>query len=78
MPLLNEYLSGMCRILFKHGATIDKIVGDAVVGFFNSPVDQEDHPARAVAAALELDEFGQAFIEKCLTSAPLGQIEGFS
>ena len=64
VPLLNEYLSEMCRILFKHGATIDKIVGDAVVGFFNAPVDQEDHPARAVAAALELDEFGQAFIEK--------------
>ena len=54
VPLLNEYLSGMCRILFKHGATVDKIVGDAVVGFFNAPVNQEDHPARAVAAALEL------------------------
>ena len=64
VPLLNEYLSEMCRILFKHGATNDKIVGDAVVGFFNAPIAQEDHPSRAVAAALELDEFGQAFIEK--------------
>ena len=64
VPLLNDYLSEMCRILFKHGATIDKIVGDAVVGFFNAPVDQEDHHVRAVAAALELDEFGQKFIEQ--------------
>ena len=64
VPLLNEYLSGMCRILFKHGATMDKIVGDAVVGFFNAPVDQEDHHARAVAAALELDEFAQKFVEQ--------------
>ncbi len=64
VPLLNEYLSEMCRILFKHGATVDKIVGDAVVGFFNAPVDQEDHHARAVAAALELDEFGQKFVKQ--------------
>ena len=64
VPLLNEYLSEMYRILFKHGATIDKIVGDAVVGFFNAPIAQEDHPARAVAAALELDQFGQAFIAR--------------
>ena len=64
VPLLNEYLSGMCRILFKHGATMDKIVGGAVVGFFNAPVDQEDHHARAVAAALELDEFAQKFVEQ--------------
>ena len=64
VPLLNDYLSEMCRILFKHGATIDKIVGDAVVGFFNAPLEQPDHPARAVTAALELDAFGQAFVEQ--------------
>ena len=75
VPLLNEYLSEMCRILFKHGATIDKIVGDAVVGFFNAPIAQEDHPARAVAAALELDEFGQAFVEK---QAELARIVGIT
>ena len=62
VPLLNDYLSGMCRLLFEHGATIDKIVGDAVVGFFNAPVDQADHKARAVAAALDLDAFAQDFV----------------
>ena len=53
----------MCAIDFKHGATIDKIVGDAVVMFFNAPVDQPDHKARAVACAFDLDAFGQTFVE---------------
>ncbi|MBI2978193.1 MAG: adenylate/guanylate cyclase domain-containing protein [Rhodospirillales bacterium] len=64
MTALNEYLDEMCRILFKHGATMDKIVGDAVVGFFNAPLDQPDHRARAVATALEMDAFSRVFIER--------------
>lgn len=64
VPVLNGYLDEMCRILFKHGATVDKIVGDAVVGFFNAPLDQPDHQARAVAAALDMDAFGLAFIDR--------------
>jgi len=64
MPVLNEYLDEMCGILFKHGATMDKIVGDAVVGYFNAPLDQPDHRARAVATALEIDAFSRAFIER--------------
>ena len=52
----------MCKIFFKHGATMDKIVGDAVVGFFNAPVDQANHQARAVRMALKLDAFCQDFV----------------
>ncbi len=62
VPLLNQYLDGLCGIMFNHGATIDKIVGDAVIGFFNAPIDQTNHQARAVATALELDAFGQDFV----------------
>ena len=64
VSLLNEYLEGMLSILFRHGATLDKIVGDAVVGFFNAPVDQPDHAVRAVRCALEMDVFGQEFVAK--------------
>ena len=64
VSLLNAYLEGMLSILFRHGATLDKIVGDAVVGFFNAPVDQPDHAVRAVRCALEMDVFGQEFVAK--------------
>ena len=55
--LLNEYLDGTCRIVLRHGGTIDKIVGDALHVMFNAPSDQPDHAERAIACALELDEF---------------------
>ena len=35
--LLNEYLTEMSRIAVAHGATVDKFVGDAIVGFFGDP-----------------------------------------
>ena len=59
--MLNEYLDGVCGLFLKHGATIDKIIGDAVVGFIGAPVGQEDHAAKAVALVLAVDEFCEAF-----------------
>jgi adenylate cyclase len=64
-PLLNEYLTGMTDIVFSHGGTIAKIVGDALHVLFGAPGDQPDHAARAVACALALDEYAQSFRERC-------------
>lgn len=64
IPLLNEYLNGMVKIGFKHGGTLDAIVGDATAFFFNAPVEQSDHAERAVACALEMDEFASEFSAK--------------
>ncbi|MDW8306489.1 MAG: adenylate/guanylate cyclase domain-containing protein [Leptospiraceae bacterium] len=52
--LLNEYLSEMTVILKKHGGVLDKYIGDAIVGIFNSPLDLEDHTYKAVLASLEM------------------------
>jgi class 3 adenylate cyclase/CHASE2 domain-containing sensor protein len=59
--LLNRYLDGMCSIVLKHGGTIDKIVGDAVVAFFGAPLPQEDQQMRAVSCAMEMDRFSDQF-----------------
>jgi adenylate cyclase len=59
VPILNDYLDTACGIVLRHGGTIDKIVGDALVVFFNAPLDQPDHATRAVACALELDAFSR-------------------
>lgn len=60
VPILNDYLDSACGIVLRHGGTIDKIVGDALVVFFNAPLDQPDHADRAVSCALELDAFSRA------------------
>jgi adenylate cyclase len=51
--LLNDYLTAMTEIIYRHGGTVDKYEGDAVIAFWNAPVTQPDHAHRAVQAALE-------------------------
>lgn len=51
---LNDYLSEMTQIVFKHGGTLDKYVGDSLMVFFGDPVPQEDHAERAVRMAFEM------------------------
>ena len=38
--LLNQYLTEMSKIALSHGATIDKYVGDAIMGFFGDPASR--------------------------------------
>ncbi len=51
---LNQYFTAMTEIVFKHGGTLDKYVGDGMLVFFGDPVVYEDHPRRAVLTALEM------------------------
>jgi class 3 adenylate cyclase len=53
---INDYLSEMTDIVFKHGGTLDKYVGDAMMVFFGDPIQQEDHAQRAVRMGLEMRE----------------------
>jgi len=51
---LGEYLGEMAGILDRHGGTLDKFEGDAVVAFFGAPVPQQDHALRACRAGLDM------------------------
>ena len=50
--LLNQYLTAMTDIVLDEGGTIDKYEGDAIIAFWNAPLDLPDHAIRAVRAAL--------------------------
>jgi len=50
--LLNVYLSAMTDIIHEEGGTVDKYEGDAIIAFWNAPLEQADHAVRCVTAAL--------------------------
>ncbi len=50
--LLNDYLTAMTDIIQAEGGTVDKYEGDAIIAFWNAPLAQADHAARAVRAGL--------------------------
>ncbi|HEX7959329.1 MAG TPA: CHASE2 domain-containing protein, partial [Terriglobales bacterium] len=54
VSLLNEYLGEMTEVLFHHWGTLDKYIGDAIMGFWNSPYPQPDHATRACSTALDM------------------------
>ncbi|MGD9973944.1 MAG: CHASE2 domain-containing protein [Desulfatirhabdiaceae bacterium] len=49
---LNEYLSAMTDIIQEEAGTVDKFEGDAIIAFWNAPLEVNDHPIRVVRAAL--------------------------
>jgi adenylate cyclase len=54
--LLNDYLSEMSEIILAEEGTIDKYEGDAIIAFWNAPLDQPDHASRAVRAAMRCQQ----------------------
>jgi len=59
--LLDDYFTGLTRIIAARGGMVDKIVGDAVHAFFNAPTDQPDHVDQAIKAAGEVCDFAAQF-----------------
>ncbi len=60
---LNNFLTPMTNVLMENGATIDKYIGDAIMAFWNAPLDVPDHRQRACESVLtmlaELDRLNQ-------------------
>ncbi|MDR1019136.1 MAG: adenylate/guanylate cyclase domain-containing protein, partial [Synergistaceae bacterium] len=62
--MLGSYFAPMTSIVRGSAGTLDKFVGDALMAFWNAPLDVPDHPVKAVESLLEmhraLDELNQS------------------
>ena len=52
--LLSEYFTEMVEVIFEHGGTLDKFIGDAIMALWGSPIAHADDPDRAVRAAIAM------------------------
>ena len=59
--VLNEYLDKTCGLFIEHGATIDKLIGDAVIGFFGAPSAQDDQSKLAIDLTLAINAMSRRF-----------------
>ena len=54
VTLLNRYFTPMAHIVRENEGMLDKYIGDAIMAFFNAPIDVENHAQKACTAAIEM------------------------
>jgi len=56
VELLNEFLTEMTNIIFKHEGTVDKFEGDAIIAFFGAPNVLKNHAERTCIACIKMQK----------------------
>ena len=64
--MLSEYFTEMVEVIFEHGGTLDKFIGDAIMALWGAPIAHEDDPDRALRAAVamqrSIDELNRRWV----------------
>jgi adenylate cyclase len=52
--LMNEFLTPLSRVVYKHRGTIDKYMGDCIMAFWGAPLPESKHAYNAILAGMEM------------------------
>jgi adenylate cyclase len=76
VDMLNEHLHAMTELVFQHGGTVDKFIGDCVMAFFGAPIPADDHVERAMRCAIDMrkahQEIAQGWARRGLPDVRIG------
>ena len=76
VSFVNEYLTDMTKIILEYKGTVDKFIGDAIMAFWNAPLDEKDHAELACKSAIEqykkLEELKKKFANRNLPHIEIG------
>jgi adenylate cyclase len=61
VALLNRYFSLQVDVVFEHGGSLDKFIGDCIMALWGAPLDDREHARHAVACALDMADTLAAF-----------------
>ena len=61
VELLNRYFTLQVEVVFRHGGSLDKFIGDCIMAFWGAPLDDPEHARHAVEAALEMAQVLRRF-----------------
>lgn len=74
VPYLNDYLTEMTNLVFKHRGTLDKYIGDAIMAFWGAPLDDPEHAFNACSCVIEMQELMKRLQEKWkITNKPIAE-----
>jgi adenylate cyclase len=62
--LLSDYFTEMVDVIFAHGGTLDKFIGDAIMAIWGAPIPHTDDPDKAVMAAIQMQRILQGLNTK--------------
>jgi class 3 adenylate cyclase len=68
VDVLNELFGRLEPIVYEHGGTVDKYIGDAIMAFFGAPLPRFDHAARALSCAVAMQETVREFRDETGTN----------